>query len=165
MRKVQAARPDIEVVAYFNLDTWVTALRMNLAYLVYKIWYAWYPYYPDRTQYPWVGTAATKLTLDHIFLWQKDADGNKKGAEYGVQSRDIDRNWSRDSLFEFYKDWGVNIPKPDDPPPPDNKAEWLAEKQAVLFSMLTRTNDLALDITEEIQSLRTFAEGLVLPTE
>ncbi len=162
MNQVQAARPDITVVQYFNMDTWVTALRMIEGYLRYMIWYAWYPWDVNKA-YPWTGTAATKVTMDNFFLWQYSADGNKQGAKYGVQSRDIDLNKSRDSVEEFYADWGVHILEPGEPPPPDNIEEWLEDLKAALSLKLTNARDLQLDAVAEIESVLNYAASLNLP--
>ena len=51
-------------------------------------------------------------------LWQWSADGNDKGAEYGVQSDDIDRNRFNGNEAEFVKTFGVKPHYPEAPPPP-----------------------------------------------
>ena len=60
-------------------------------------------------------------------LWQWSADGNNKGAEYGVSSRDLDLDRYHGTLAEFNAEFGVNVqplPTPEPPPPPPSVGEY-----------------------------------------
>ena len=51
-------------------------------------------------------------------LWQWSADGNMRGAEFGVGSNSIDVNRFNGTLSEFYRwcNWKQDVPEPPTPP-------------------------------------------------
>jgi len=150
MRAVQAERPDIEVVNYFDLGTWAEALLFNEAYLQFKVWYAWYPTFPGITQYPWTGSVANKLTMeDDIFLWQKSAYKNMRGAEFGVESESIDLNLSRDSKEEFFKTWNITDNSSPLAPPIPPPVEWPTEELEKAYALQTESAAIIDNLREQ----------------
>ena len=127
---------------YFNADTWKVWLRQPESWRDHLTWYAWYPWYPKTTQYP--NFYRSTLTMQNCFLWQKSADRNNRGPEFGVSSDDIDLSWSRDSKAEFFADWGIGEEVIPEPPLP---VEWPTEE-------LEKAYRLQMESASIIDSLR-----------
>lgn len=85
----------------------------------YPLWVAQWPYFPKPD------TGQPRLPKGHPTwtIWQYSGDGNHKGAEYGVKSRDVDMNVFNGTIEEFYSWAGIELedtepiePEPIEPP-------------------------------------------------
>jgi len=79
----------------------------------YDLWVAWYPFvYADWMKpplpYPWT----------EYKIWQYSADGNRRGAEFGASSGDIDLNWFPGSYDDLLSWLNVDAPEPQQPTEP-----------------------------------------------
>ncbi len=109
MREVRREFPEISVGFYTNGAGWHALGRPRDWLEEFLFWYAWYPY--QSTRYPGL---QDEMKLEDIYLWQYSADGNKRGGEFGVQSRDIDVNVTRDSAEEFLSEYGIEVEEEED---------------------------------------------------
>ncbi len=77
--------------------------------------------------YPWVWTSLSRPTMPAVWdkwtMWQYSADGNGRGAEFGVQARSIDLNWYQGSYADL-----LHWLKVDEPEPPELTLEERVER-------------------------------------
>ncbi|KKM78569.1 hypothetical protein LCGC14_1358620 [marine sediment metagenome] len=139
--------PHIQFGFYFNADTWKTWLRQPASWLEYPIWYAWYPWYPNTTQYP--NFYRSTIKMENAFLWQKSADRNNRGAEFGVSSDDIDLSWSRDSKLEFFLDWDIGDVVTPDPPLPPIPVDWPTEQLEEAYQLQMQSATIINELREQ----------------
>lgn len=76
----------------------------------YPLWVASYPY---------VWTVLSKPLMPKVWdkwiMWQWSADGNGRGAEFGLQSKSIDLNWFNGDYPDLLAFLGADEPKPIEP--------------------------------------------------
>jgi len=67
-------------------------------------------------QYPWVVTSLTRPRVpypwDNWKIWQYSADGNSRGAEFGMQAKSIDLNYFQGSYEDLLAWLGISAPMP-----------------------------------------------------
>lgn len=109
-----AARTGKKVLLYTNPSTYSEWLSTHGDWMAaWPLWIAQYPYpnwneYLDRirtqtTIQPWLPKGRRDWSL-----WQYSADGNSKGAHFGVKSRHVDLNVFNGSVDELHKWAGVD---------------------------------------------------------
>ena len=109
-----------KVLLYTNPSTYTEWLRPYGNWMKdYELWVAQWPYFPK----PDTGQPRLPKGRSDWTLWQYSGDGNRKGAEYGVKSRDVDMNVFNGTAEEFYAWAGVEIPEPIEPDPPDTTTD------------------------------------------
>lgn len=87
----------------------------------YISWMGKYPLWV--AQYPWLMTSLSRPSLPGVWdnwrIWQFSADENKRGAEFGVQARDIDLNYYQGSYADLLTWLDTGEPEPVEPTEPE----------------------------------------------
>jgi lysozyme len=105
---------DFQVPMIYTRGTFWNPNVGNPAYAPnYSLWVARYSTYLIG---PWSDGNYRPLPWQDWLLWQWSADGNRRGAEFGVQSADIDLNRFNGSLPDFYAWCNWNQEPPPEPP-------------------------------------------------
>ena len=123
-----------KVVLYTNPSTYKDWLLPYGNWMImWPLWVAQWPWFPK----PETGRPnMTGMKRSDWILWQYSGDGNRKGAMYGVGSRDVDEDVSNGTVEEFYEWAGVEIPT--EPPPDDDTDDEDTEPIPIPKSWLER---------------------------
>ncbi len=107
------------VVLYTNPTIYKTWLQPYGDWMKnWPLWLAQYYFEPDRDKKPALPDGVTKW-----HLWQYSADGNNKGAEYGVKSKHLDLDVFNGTVEELHKWVGVKAPPTVKTAPADEQKE------------------------------------------